>query len=206
MTDRLIRTIKAISKGKLADGSIGFITAEESDKWYNTKDEPEVLQDLIDSVIQKGNTIEFEMSNGFAINFTLKEKAKESSQGNFADDLTTFEDLLNDAHDKFKGNFSIKTEMIENDWEKQRAIFKATIEILKNEYTEDGVETTKTVYEAYGDATQDNCGEMVKKHYIRMAETRSIARALRWATNNAKAAAEETENGELPDESEMAKE
>ena len=33
---------------------------------------------------------------------------------------------------------------------------------------------------------------MIKPHFIRMAETRAIARALRWATNNAKVAEEET--------------
>ena len=191
--DRLIRKIRAISKGKLAEGSIGFITAEESDRWYNTKGEPEALQGLMDTIIQKGNIIEFDYENGLATKFTLKEKSPEKES--FTEDMTTFEDLLNDAHEKFEGNFSVKTEMIENDWEKQRAIFKATVEVQ-------GV----GIFEAYGDATQDNCGDMVKKHYIRMAETRGICRALRWATNNAKAAEEETENGELSDESEMAKE
>jgi hypothetical protein len=194
MVDKLIRTIKAVSlkykdsvdaKG---EGSIGFLTEEEENRWYNIKTKPEALNGLLESVIGKGNVIEFEVENGFPKNFTLKEKAAEK-QGDFTDDLVSFEDLLNDAHTKFDGNFSVKTEMIQNDWEKQRAIFKATVEVL-------GIGS----YDAYGDATQDNCGEMVKKHYIRMAETRAIARALRWATNNAKAAEEETENGELPDQ------
>jgi hypothetical protein len=199
MADKLIRTIKAISlkykdnvdaKG---EGSIGFLTEEEENHWYNIKAKPEALNGILETVIGKGNVIEFEIENGFPKNFTLKEKATEK-QGDFTDDLVSFEDLLDDAHTKFDGDFSIKTEMIQNDWEKQRAIFKATVEVLG-----------KGTYTGYGDATQDNCGEMVKKHYIRMAETRAIARALRWATNNAKTAEEETENGEL-DEAELAHE
>lgn len=187
MADRLIRTIKAVSKGKLDEGSIGFITKEEENKWYNTVGEPEALQTLMDTIIQKGNSIEFEMAGGFATKFAIKEKAQEQ-EGSFPDDMTTFEDLLNDAHTKFE-DFTIKTQMIENDWEKQRAIFKATV-----------MTGTMNIYEAHGDATQENCGAMVKIHYIRMAETRAIARALRWATNNAKAASEETEHGELSEE------
>lgn len=211
MADKLIRTIKAVSlkykdnvdaKG---EGSIGFLTEEEENHWYNVKAKPEALNGILETVIGRGNVIEFEMENGFPKNFTLKEKAKEK-EGSFTDDLTSFEDLLADAHKKFEDRMSIKTEMIQNDWEKQRAIFKATIEI----FPEDSTIEFKQTFEAYGDATQDNCGEMVKKHYIRMAETRAIARALRWATNNAKAAAEETETGELPeeqiDEQDMAKE
>jgi hypothetical protein len=36
-------------------------------------------------------------------------------------------------------------------------------------------------------------GATIRPHYIRMAETRAICRALRWATNNATAAKEECE-------------
>lgn len=209
MADKLIRTIKAVSVKNKANGSIGFLTQEQENVWYNVQGEEKVLDEML-KIIRKGNVVEFEMDNGIPGNFVLKEAAKES--GFNSDDLTSFEELLNDAHDKFD-DFSIKTEMIENDWENQRAIFKATVEILRDtgdtkigKCPECGCEFNEPIYQgvksfqAYGDATQENCGEMVKKHYIRMAETRAIARALRWATNNAKAAAEETENGELPDQ------
>ena len=187
MADKLIRTIKAISVKKKAEGSIGFLTKEQDNYWYNIAADEKALDVLLESIIQKGNVVEFEVENGFPINFTLKEKATKQD-GNFSDDLTTFEELLNDAHEKF-GDITIKTHLVENDWEKQRAIFKALIQVAEG-----------SMYEAYGDATQENCGEMVKKHWIRMAETRAIARALRWATNNAKTASEETEDGKLIEE------
>jgi len=118
------------------------------------------------------------------------EAPKKGSQpsGNFAEDLIKFEDLLSEAHKKFKGNFSIQTKLIEVDWEKKHALVKARVLVPFNRS-----ETEGTMYEAYGDATQDNCGTLVNKHWVRMAETRAIARALRWATNNAKTAVEETE-------------
>ena len=209
MVDKLIRTIKAVSLkykdsvNSKGEGSIGFLTEEEENHWYNVMAKPETLNKILETVIGKGNLIEFEVENGFPKNFILKSKAPE--RDGFSDDMTTFKDLLADAHNKFDW-ISIKTEMIQNDWEKQRAIFKATIETLDNKESKEMIQS----FQAYGDATQDNCGEMVKKHYIRMAETRAIVRALRWATNNAKAAEEETENGELPDreltEEEMAEE
>jgi hypothetical protein len=191
--DKLIRIIKAVSVKNISRGNLGFLT-EEEENWYNVNADQKVLEELLET-IQKGNTIEFEMNKGMPENFVLKEKSQE--QGSFTDDLVSFEDLLNDAHIKYK-DFSVRTELIENDWEKQRAIFKATIEIVE--------EGLNYEYQAFGDATQENCGSMVKMHYIRMAETRAIARALRWATNNAKAAEEETENGEIEDIEDMAKE
>lgn len=192
----MIRTIKAVSIKKKAEGKIGFLTEEEEGRWFNVKAEESALDELLKNVIQKGNTVEFEMEKGIPKNFSLKKKGNTE----VSEDLTSFEDLLADAHSKFEQGFSVRTDMIQVDWEKKNALFKATVEVIDGE--------GDLIYQAYGDATQENCGEMVKKHWIRMAETRAIARALRWATNNAKAAEEETEEGEIPeeiDESEMAK-
>ena len=205
MADKLVRTIKAISVKQKAEGKIGFLTTEEENHWYNVTADEKALDGLLETTIQKGNVVEFEVENGFPKNFTLKEKAKEGSSG--VDDMTTFEDLLTIAHEKFGEVFSIKFEFAKDgnnnpilDMEKKYAVIKAIFEIV-----EDG---NVRVFEAHGDATQENCGDMVKKHFIRMAETRAFARALRWATNNAKAAAEETEDASMPeqepDESEMA--
>lgn len=123
---------------------------------------------------------------------TEEQPRAKSGNKKFTDDLTSFEDLLNKAHQDFEC-FSIKTDVVSIDHESKSAVFKARIEMMKKS-------GANQVFEAYGDADQENCAELVKKHYIRMAETRAIARALRWATNNAKAAIEETEEGQVPEE------
>lgn len=96
----------------------------------------------------------------------------------FEDDMVSFEELLTDAYKK-KEDFSIKTEMLQLDPEKRFALFKARI-----------TAGDKT-FEGHGDATEENVKGMISQHYIRMAETRAIVRALRWYTNNAKCAKEE---------------
>ncbi|GAG27727.1 unnamed protein product, partial [marine sediment metagenome] len=86
-------------------------------------------------------------------------------------------DLLTKAHD-LKVPFSIKTEMLQLDVEKKYALFKAEV-IVKA----DGVQ--ERIFQGHGDATAENVtGEYIKPHFIRMAETRAIVRALRWYTNN----------------------
>lgn len=85
-------------------------------------------------------------------------------------DFVNFAGLLDVAHQIGLNNIS--TEMIQSDFEKNSFVFKAIV-TLKDEST----------YEAYGDASTANVGNMIKNHALRMAETRAIARALRWATN-----------------------
>jgi len=209
--DKMIGTIKALSLKRKSEGSLGFMLKEKDGTWFNVLAEEKVLDGLLETVLGKGNSIGFDLDMGVPKNFILKEKAKESEGG--MDDLTTFEELLEDAHTKFEDRFSITTELINHDWEKQRALFKATIKVYADEALTEkyslgdlAVENNEPVrlviatFEGHGDADQTNCGDLVKKHYIRMAETRAIARALRWTTNNAKAAAEETEQGELSEE------
>jgi len=201
MSDKFTKTIKAVSVKEKANGKIGFL-GKEDDTWYNVNAEEPALDDLLKSIIQKGNVIEFEMDLGIPRNFILKEKAKETE-----DDMISFEDLLDKAYTKFTDRFSIETKMIRVDFEKKHALCHAIINIFANEEQTkkyvlgEASEESRTPvrlkiaqFEAYGDATQENCGDLVKKHWIRMAETRAIARALRWATNNAKTAKEETEN------------
>lgn len=112
-----------------------------------------------------------------------------SGSKSWQDDIVNFETLLNKAHGLFKGRLNISTELLEKDMEKKYAIVKATVLI------DIGTDQLNTVsFEAHGDATDDNVGTaLIKPHFIRMAETRAIARALRWATNNAAMAEEETQ-------------
>jgi len=100
----------------------------------------------------------------------------EKSEGKWEDDMVTFETLLTKAHE-LKKKFSIYTEMLNVDLEKKYALFKATVSIVDG----DSIQT----FIGHGDATNENVkGEHIKVHFIRMAETRAIVRALRWYTNN----------------------
>lgn len=183
--------IKAVTGPKEYQGDlqIGFLL-EDREGWINTRAEESALNDLLSSMVKKGNKIEFELFDGYANSFKLLEEAKEVPQskekgGKWEDDIVSFETLLNEAHDKFGSDFSITTELIEYNVEKKWAIAKATITISH-------IDKLDQVFQAYGDADQENCqSAMIKPHYLRMAETRSIARCLRWATNNAKTAEEE---------------
>jgi hypothetical protein len=85
-------------------------------------------------------------------------------------EFVTMAGLLDVAHKK--GLKSIKSEMVLADAERSNYIFKTEV-ILKN----------GSSFVSYGDANPNNVGTMIKPHIIRMSETRSIARCLRWATN-----------------------
>jgi hypothetical protein len=85
-------------------------------------------------------------------------------------EFVTMAGLLDVAHKK--GLKSIKTELVISEIEKSIYVFKTEV-VLKN----------GSIFVSYGDANPNNVGTMIKPHVIRMAETRSIARALRWATN-----------------------
>ncbi len=194
--DKLIRKIKAISVKRKSEGEIGFLT-EEEDKWFNVKAPEDALDLLLKDVIQKGNCIEFEIELGIPCNFTLKSKAeKKESDGNWADDMTNFEDLLTASHKR--GLISINTELISVDIEKKQAIFKAKVKgwIGDEKKAEEGM---VGIFTGYGDA-EGITNELIIPHFIRMAETRAICRALRWYTNNAKVSIEECDKEKIPKE------
>lgn len=94
-------------------------------------------------------------------------------------DFVTYEGLLDLAHQE--GLTSIKTELVQLPTQdnNNQCIMKAIA------YTEKGQ------FEGYGDADNVNVTGMVKKHLIRMAETRAKARALRDLTNVGMTALEE---------------
>ena len=169
--------------------------------FYNFHDTEEKLVKLVGR-LKKGFEVKLDVELNIIKNIeVISDKVEEAKKEGGLDDLTTFEELLSDAHDKFDGNFSVETEMISHDATAKNAVFKATVKVKQlAEEDEDGNKDFENHYQAYGDADQLNCGNMVKMHYLRMAETRAIARALRWATNNAKCSTEETEQGELTEE------
>lgn len=171
---------------------IGFTLEADPKKWYNISGEEAELKRTKDTLLKKGNDIEFEIDNG-KIDQAKITVIKEG-KGSWEDDIVDFETLLTAAHEK-KVPFSIKTECINVDLEKKYALFKASVIVSGTKVGE--LESGETTFDGHGDSTAENVtGEFIKPHFIRMAETRAIVRALRWYTNNAKCAEEEKSNSE----------
>tara|TARA_Y100000593_G_C4290272_1_gene327871 strand:- start:165 stop:758 length:594 start_codon:yes stop_codon:yes gene_type:complete len=81
---------------------------------------------------------------------------------------------------------SIETETLEHDPEKRRAVVRAV------------VTGSRGTYSAHGDASPDSVSKMILPHYLRMAETRAIGRALRFALGVGEAVSDELT--ELPED------
>ena len=78
----------------------------------------------------------------------------------------------------------IKTKAISiSDPPERRAVFKATVTMR--------IEDELLDFVGHGDCDDKNTHALIAPHYIRMAETRAIARALRWATNEGRTCEEE---------------
>jgi hypothetical protein len=149
--------------------------------WYNVLGSTaEAVNKLFNKdMYWKGNTVKVEvddLENRTILKFiSLIDSAKPDRQDS---DIVNLETLLNDAHSK--GIKSIHSDMIAHNDEKKSAIFKVSVTMQDDK-----------VFEAHGDADQVNTGTNIKDAYIRMAESRALVRALRWATNNAGTAEEE---------------
>jgi hypothetical protein len=98
------------------------------------------------------------------------------------DERPLFRDPLSRAHDM--GLAHIKTKAISiSDPPERRAVFKVTVTMR--------IEDELLDFVGHGDCDDKNTHALIAPHYIRMAETRAIARALRWATNEGRTCAEE---------------
>lgn len=162
----------------------GIKTEATGDVWINPSDSAKenILNnmDKIKSWINKNVILELENDKTF-LGLGLSETETESEEKGGSSDLSKFivnisgkqfitmAGLLDVAHNK--GLESIETDLIISDFEKQTFVFKAKVKIKGR------------LFESYGDASPSNVGSLVKLHIIRMAETRAIARALRWSTN-----------------------
>ena len=172
--------------------------------WYNVRgDTEDIINKLFDEEqLAKGNTVIVEINATNTITKFVKLIHKSESRND--DDMLSLDTLLAVAHEK--GLVAIKTQAIQIDVEKKIAIFKA--QIFMQIKTEDEKEPYIKEFTAYGDALpdmnidyEDKTGKprtahnmdsaTIRPHFIRMAETRAIARGLRWATNNAKTCKEE---------------
>jgi hypothetical protein len=155
--------------------------------WYSFEAEEEILKTAI-PLITKGSKVSFTPDN-FNTCTDLQILQTAVTQNNnhqpsekWKDELISFDKLLEAGHNR--GIKSITTNLIQLDLEKKFALFKAVI-ILKDD----------SVFEGHGDASPINVGTLIAPHFIRMAETRAIARALRFATDNAKTCEVELNSG-----------
>jgi hypothetical protein len=98
-------------------------------------------------------------------------------QGN---QFVKFEGLLNEFHEN--GGEAIETSETENSTP-DRPCFKAIVTGSKGTFT------------GHGDADETNVNRMIVRHKYRMAETRAIARALRWYNNIGMCSADELGEG-----------
>ena len=173
----------------------GIKTEKTGDVWLNPASENKstILANLDKIRAWKGKSVIVELvdDNTFlGIGLSDVEDEEESDNGLLKDEhkinisgkeFVTFSGLLDVAHSR--GLESIETDLVSADFEKGVFVFKARVK-LKN----------GRVCESYGDATKDNVGKLVSNHSLRMAETRAIARALRWATNIGMCSLEETDD------------
>lgn len=101
-------------------------------------------------------------------------------------DFITFPGLLHEAH--ALGLKSIVTDLVNSDL--KFPVIKATVVMGTGGQLDSEVRT----FTGYGDATEHNVAPMVKRALLRMAETRAIARALRFACNIDMTAIEELDS------------
>ena len=187
ITEGIIKSVSGIREFG-SDKQIGFTLKESGDYWFNIKGTPEELEKILEVQIIKGYKVKFEYNaETKAITNLTSQKGEDHG---WEDDMIPFEELLSLAHkkaEKDKHQMSIETTCVSVDLEKKNALFKCTLRISE------GGKLLKS-FDAHGDATVENIKSAnILPHFIRMAETRAIARALRWYTNNAKCSTEEAQ-------------
>lgn len=163
---------------------------ERAGTWYYTIDGTEYQVSAKSAEyrdrVSEGDTVKADIA-GSMIKF-IDAKNKSTSQGSgFMDDYVTYEELLKQAHTGKNGDKlqRIETRLHHFDWEKGNAIVEARV-MMNNEK-----DKLQKVFYGLGDASPDNVNSMIKVHFVRMAETRAICRALRVALGIGKTAKEE---------------
>lgn len=97
----------------------------------------------------------------------MEKKLNESFEGK---ELERFQDVLEKA--RTSGLVDIRSKRVD-DGQGDMFVFKAKAIFFNEE------KNRHETYEAHGDATQENV-DFARLHRMRVAETRAIARALRW--------------------------
>ena len=162
----------------------------EDGVWYNINPtlSEDFKKDAVEMINKLGKGDKVELAADFQkrlFNVIVLKKKAEREEFTNNKDMLNLKSLLAAAHkQKFKG---FRTEILKIDLEKKYALAKC---IAKDK--------NDAIFEAHGDTTKENLKnstDKIKEAYIRMAETRAICRALRFLTNNAEVAQEETDEG-----------
>lgn len=182
--------------------------AEYNGAWFNYGGLDREGTDMILSVLKKGSFVELEINEGKYTKILRVEPPEANApahstpvekKGGFLDDYVTFPELLEQLSRETDGKFCIETKLIHHDAQNKVAVVHAQVKgefgtVARNKLVGDKVvvveEPNARWATGHGDCDNEN-GGMVKIHYVRMAETRAIARALRNILGVGKTAQEE---------------
>lgn len=173
MIEGIIKAVKqpAVYQG---DMQIGFVL-QGSETWYNTRADEPTLNELLKTIVKKGNNISFELFDGYANSFKLLEEAKEAPKEKEENtsvvnikgkDYVTYKGLLEQAHKKGLESFEILEKNISEDMKRAWCVVRA--------HVKDG-----KYFDGIGSSTPENTGSMTQDHPVEMAHTRAKGRALR---------------------------
>lgn len=189
--------VKAVSGPNEFQGvlQIGFTLEADPKRWYNISGKEGLLKEILDTMIKKGNEIEFDEDTnkniaGLTVIKAAEEKKGNGGTGEFHEDEIVdikgkkhviYEGLLRLAHQKGLKKFEIIDKFVSDDMKIAWVQVRAYCEKAKQEVFFDGI----------GSSTPDNTGTMTEHHPVEMAHTRAKGRALRDFLNIGQAMAEE---------------
>lgn len=166
-----------ITVGAISQKNHGIMEPEPNKTWHNMangldKETKDKVIGLINGLNKGDEATLVKNEQGGVIDLFVTKKAPENSQ-----DRGSFQETLEKAHQKFGEALSIETEMVLHEG-------KSPVEcgwLCKAKVTLSEKNKPMRVFVGYGDATNENVTGDVGKALPRMAETRAIGRALRWA-------------------------
>lgn len=157
-------------EGKIANVSYKNHGVQIGDTWINEVPEEIIKQFGRDDEIE----VEYEIKDSDRGPRKVYLKLVRHNKAD-KDEANNFPEYLDRAHSL--GRLNIRTSMLYNEPTKHTAVFEAIVRIQPH-----GKEEEETYY-AHGDTDEASIPKNMFPHYLRFAETRAIARALRWATN-----------------------
>lgn len=154
------------------------MVAKKETKNVKEKTKKDLINEKLDSIL---NSDEFR--NKYVIPISRNKRTNEIKEAILADGLKVLANV--------KGIKRLTTEIIQFPSNENHNTCIVQTHLIGYDISPINDEMIEVEYSAIGDASPDNCGAMVAKHFIRMAETRSVSRVFRAYTNVAMVAFEE---------------